>query len=156
MYLSRLRKKWFGLVVLQILLVTAVSWLLITNWDERAAFQWLILASIASTAFLGYLWRHLPVNHPPGVTQILPNFGPGNLLTIGRGMLLMLLAGFIFSPLPPAWLAYLPGLLYAIASLADIFDGYLARISNQQTRLGEELDLSLDGLGLLIASTLLV
>lgn len=156
MYLSRLRRKWFGLVVLQILLVTAVSWLLITNWDERAAFQWLILASIASAAFLGYLWRHLPVNHPPGVTQILPNFGPGNLLTIGRGMLLMLLAGFIFSPLPPGWLAYLPGLLYAIASLADIFDGYLARISNQQTRLGEELDLSLDGLGLLIASTLLV
>ena len=111
MHLSRLRRKWFGLVILQILLVTAVSRLLITIWDERAAFQWLILALIASAAFLGYLWRHLPINHPPGVTQILPNFGPGNLLTIGRGMLLMLLAGFIFSPLPPAWLNILTNIL---------------------------------------------
>jgi CDP-diacylglycerol--glycerol-3-phosphate 3-phosphatidyltransferase len=156
MYLSRLRRRWIALVVLQILLVTAVTWLLITMWDARAAYQWLVLASIGSTAFFGYLWRHLPINHPPGVIQILPNFGPGNLLTIARGMLLMLLAGFMFSPLPPGWLAYLPGLLYAIASFADIFDGYLARISKQPTRLGEELDLSLDGLGLLIASILLV
>jgi CDP-diacylglycerol--glycerol-3-phosphate 3-phosphatidyltransferase len=49
-----------------------------------------------------------------------------------------------------------PGLLYSFAALADLFDGYLARISHHETRLGEELDLNLDGLGILIASTLLV
>ena len=156
MTLSRLRKKWIGLVFLQILLVTAGSWLLVTLWNERAVYQWLILASLGSAVFFAYLWRHLPKNHLPVTTQLLPTFGPGNLLTIARGMLLVLLGGFLFSPLPPGRLAYLPGLLYAIASFADIFDGYLARISNQQTRLGEELDLNLDGLGLLIASFLLV
>jgi CDP-diacylglycerol--glycerol-3-phosphate 3-phosphatidyltransferase len=68
----------------------------------------------------------------------------------------MLLAGFLFSPWPQGWLAYVPGLLYVSAALADLFDGYLARISHHESRLGAELDLSLDGLGILIASLLLV
>jgi len=154
--LSILRKKWLGLVILQIMLVAAGSFLLVTGWEYQAAFQWLGFAVFSSVLYFWYLWRGLELNSPPGGTKILPDFGPGNLLTILRGMLLMLLTGFLFFPRPQGWLAFLPGFLYAFAALADIFDGYLARISNHQSRLGEILDLGLDGLGMLIASILLV
>ncbi len=154
--LSILRKKWIGLVILQILLLTAVSILLVAWWENQAALRWFGLAGIFSLVYFAALWRRLKFNHPPASSKILPNFGPGNLLTIFRGMLLMLLAGFLFSPWPQGWLAYVPGLLYVSAALADLFDGYLARISHHESRLGQELDLSLDGLGILIASILLV
>jgi CDP-diacylglycerol--glycerol-3-phosphate 3-phosphatidyltransferase len=154
--LSILRKKWLGLGVVQIMLVAAGSFLLVTGWEIQAAFQWSGFSLFASVLYFWYLWRGLELNSPPGDTKILPDFGPGNLLTILRGMLLMLLMGFLFSPSPQGWIAFLPGFLYAFAALADLFDGYLARISNHQSRLGEKLDLSLDGLGMLIASILLV
>ncbi|MBK5107134.1 MAG: hypothetical protein JJE12_03345, partial [Anaerolineales bacterium] len=38
--LSSLRKKWIGLLVLQIMLVAAGSFLLVTGWEYQAAFQW--------------------------------------------------------------------------------------------------------------------
>lgn len=154
--LNMLRKKWIFLLLLQIVLLTVVTWLLVSRWDEHATYQWLVLASFFSVLYFWYLWIRLESNHPPNDPHFLPTLGPGNLLTIVRGMLLMLLAGFMFSPMPQGGLGYLPGILYACAAIADLFDGYLARISKQQTRLGEELDMSLDGLGLLIASFLLV
>ena len=154
--LSILRKKWIGLVILQILLVAAVTPLLVAWWENQAVMRWLGLAGISSLVYFAALWRRLEFNHPPAASKILPDFGPGNLLTILRGMLLMILAGFLFSPWPQGWLAYIPGLLYISAALADLFDGYLARKSHHESRLGQELDLSLDGLGILIASILLV
>lgn len=154
--LNMLRKKWFFLLLLQIVLLIVVTWLLVSRWNELASYQWLALASFCSVLYFWYLWIRLDSNHSLNDSHILPTLGPGNLLTIVRGMLLMLLAGFMFSPMPQGGLEYLPGILYACAAIADLFDGYLARISKQQTRLGEELDMSLDGLGLLIASFLLV
>jgi len=154
--LSILRKKWIGLVILQILLLAALSLLVAAWWKNQAAMRWLGLAGIFSLVYFAALWRRLKFNHPPASSKILPNFGPGNLLTIFRGMLLMLLVGFLFSPRPLGWLAYLPGLLYASAALADLFDGYLARVSHYESRMGQELDLSLDGFGILVASLLLV
>ncbi len=154
--LSILRKKWIGLVVLQILLLSSGAQLLFTWWGPQSAFRWFGLAALFSLIYFGILWRRLELNYDPAEGKILPNFGPGNQLTILRGIFLTLLAGFLFSPWPQGWLAYVPGLLYSSAALADLFDGYLARISHHETRLGEELDLSLDGFGILIASILLV
>jgi CDP-diacylglycerol--glycerol-3-phosphate 3-phosphatidyltransferase len=154
--LSILRKKWMGIGFLQAILVTSGTLTLAAWWEIGAAYQWFGIASFCSILYFWFLWRGLDSNQSPGEFSILADFGPGNLLTIFRGMLLMLLAGFLFSDWPQGWLAYLPGGLYAIAALADLFDGYLARISNHQTRLGEDLDLGLDGLGILLASVLLV
>jgi CDP-diacylglycerol--glycerol-3-phosphate 3-phosphatidyltransferase len=42
-------------------------------------------------------------------------------------------------------------LLYTSAAVIDQFDGYLARRSDHATRLGQALDLELDGLGVLLA-----
>jgi CDP-diacylglycerol--glycerol-3-phosphate 3-phosphatidyltransferase len=128
-----------------------VSW-----WAPKFAFRWAGMAFLFTVFFAGILWRNLRLNSRPRERKLLQNFGPGNQLTILRGFLLALLFGFLFSPWPQGWLAWIPGLLYTITALADLFDGYLARKFNQETQLGENLDLSLDGLGVLIASILLV
>jgi CDP-diacylglycerol--glycerol-3-phosphate 3-phosphatidyltransferase len=46
--------------------------------------------------------------------------------------------------------------LYTIAIIFDLLDGYAARITDHQTRLGEVLDNELDALGLLVAISLAV
>lgn len=154
--LTSLRKWWLKLVLLQALLIWVGYQVMITWWKPQFAFRWAGMAALFTVYFLGILWSNLELNSHPVERKLLPKFGPGNQLTILRGFFLALLFGFLFSPWPQAWLAWIPGLLYTIAALADLFDGYLARKYNQETKLGEKLDLSLDGLGVLIASILLV
>jgi CDP-diacylglycerol--glycerol-3-phosphate 3-phosphatidyltransferase len=72
-----------------------------------------------------------------------------------------MLAGFLFLPWPESSsgmlrLSWLPGVLYILAALADYADGYLARITNHETRLGEAFDAKMDALGLLIAPLLAI
>jgi CDP-diacylglycerol--glycerol-3-phosphate 3-phosphatidyltransferase len=154
--LSSLRKSWFFLLILQGLLIWVGTQLLSSWWTPQYAVRWFGLAIFSSLIFFGILWRSLNFNSRPGNNDLLGEFGLGNLLTILRGVILALLFGFLFSPWPQGWLAWVPGLLYTFAAIADLFDGYLARRFNHETLLGEKLDLSLDGWGMLIASMLLV
>lgn len=151
-----LRKKWAGTAFLQILVLSAAALVMTSWWGFVPALQWLSLSAFSSLVFFGILYHWLDLNYDREKGRLWPEFGPGNQLTIVRGMLLMLLVGFLFSPRPQGGLAYLPGFLYSSAALADLFDGYLARISGHQSRLGEKLDLNLDGFGILVASLLLV
>jgi CDP-diacylglycerol--glycerol-3-phosphate 3-phosphatidyltransferase len=73
-----------------------------------------------------------------------------------RGLSLGLLAGFLLSPWPSGGLAWLPAVLYTLAIAADYLDGYLARITNHATVLGETLDVEFDALGILIVTSLAV
>ena len=154
--LESLRKRWASILTLQALLLLAGTTVLLNWWTEGYAIRWLGLAALSSLVYLGILWRFLAFNSRPGEKILLPDLGPGNLLTILRGLFLALWMGFLFSPWPPGWLAWVPGLLYSIVAIADLFDGYLARKFDHQTLMGERLDLSLDGLGMLVASILLV
>ena len=105
---------------------------------------------------LAVLWRGLPDNHRLGESQLLPGLGAANHATLLRGLLLAALTGFLFSPRPGGLLAWLPGLLYTLAVAIDNLDGFLARRTNRLTRLGEKLDMSFDGLGVLVAVLLAV
>lgn len=154
--LVSLRKRWLTLILLQGLLILVSYYLLVNWWSSQFAFRWAVLATLFTVYFMRLLWRNLIFNFRPDQRMLLKKFGPGNLLTILRGFLLAFLFGFLFSPWSPGWLAWIPGFLYTFAALADLFDGYLARKFDHETLLGKELDLSLDGLGLLIASILLV
>ena len=74
-----------------------------------------------------------------------------------RAILIAILAGLLFLPWPEfadkfAWLAWLPGTIYLSAAILDYFDGFAARITDHQTRLGEEFDTKVDALGLLFAT----
>lgn len=93
---------------------------------------------------------------PAGVS-----LGPPNRVTLWRGGLAALAAGFIALPLSPSaadgaiWL-WLPGTLYLGVALLDVFDGWLARRLGLQSELGARLDSEIDALGLACAALLLV
>ena len=83
-------------------------------------------------------------------------WGAANRITLARGVLLALLAGFLFAPEPPGLLGWVPALLYAVAAVADYLDGFWAKRTGTQTRLGALLDGELDGVGILAAVALAV
>jgi len=120
-------------------------------WSLESARQWAVLSAAVLFYLLLFLWRQLPANKPDSEGERLPTFGWGTNLSLFRGLLIGLMAGFLFSDRPSGWLAWLPAILYTTFAILDFVDGYLARISDHQTMLGEALDLELDALGLLIA-----
>ena len=77
--------------------------------------------------------------------------GIATTVTLFRGGLISLVAGFIFVPEPGGRLVWLPGGLYAVAVVCDRYDGVLARRLGQVTALGRWLDVEVDAFGLLIA-----
>jgi CDP-diacylglycerol--glycerol-3-phosphate 3-phosphatidyltransferase len=154
--LGGLKKRIFILFAVQATLLWMGYQAMLIWWIPQYAFRWLGIAVVSSAALLGVIWHSLADNYPSGKKDLLTSLGAGNVLTIIRGFLICFLAGFLFSPWPLGWIAWIPGLMYSLAALADLFDGYLARRSSQVTRFGEILDMRLDGLGVLIASILLV
>jgi CDP-diacylglycerol--glycerol-3-phosphate 3-phosphatidyltransferase len=130
--------------------------LLRTAWAPSYAFNWLAITVICTLYLLWLLWRGLPENHREGEGRLLPSLGAANLLTLGRGLGLAALAGFLFSPRPAGWVAWLPGVIYTLAAAVDVLDGWVARVTNRATLLGERLDMNLDGLGVLAAAGLVV
>jgi CDP-diacylglycerol--glycerol-3-phosphate 3-phosphatidyltransferase len=83
-------------------------------------------------------------------------WGTANRITLARGGLLALLAGFLFATEATGPRGWLPALLYSAAAAADAFDGFWARRTGTRTRLGALLDGELDGVGLLLATVLAV
>jgi CDP-diacylglycerol--glycerol-3-phosphate 3-phosphatidyltransferase len=75
-----------------------------------------------------------------------------------RGGLIAVLAAFLFQPAVAGEgvAGWAPATLYIAAAALDGVDGFLARVTGSETRLGECLDTEVDALGLLIAATLLV
>jgi CDP-diacylglycerol--glycerol-3-phosphate 3-phosphatidyltransferase len=122
----------------------------------EAARRWLALAG-AVLAYQGYFtFSNLAGNRRAGEVELLPSLGAGNALSLARGTLLAMLAGFLLIPPLPAGWAWAPAVLYTLADLSDYLDGYLARIMGHSTLLGERLDIEWDGLGTLAACALAV
>lgn len=154
--LTTLRIKWGFLALLCMFYLAGGFMFLRDQWHPDYANRWLLLALPVIIYLLAVVWRNLPTNHRLGEERLLPGLGWGNLLSMLRGVLLAGLAGFLISPRPEGWLAWIPGIIYTLSDATDYLDGYLARLTNHATRLGEILDMSLDGLGVLTASTLAV
>ena len=76
--------------------------------------------------------------------------GLPTLVTLTRGLLLAMMAGFVFWRGP----ILLVALAYTVAVVLDDVDGRLARKLRQTTPFGARLDMELDAAGILIASTL--
>jgi len=154
--LLSLRRRWGMIALVFILSLWLGYYLLRAEWHAAYAWRWIIVAAGVLVYELGLLWRGLRDNRRRGETLLLPTLGAGNLLTLLRGLALGLLAGFLLSPWPSGWLAWLPALLYTLAILADYLDGYLARITRHATLLGAQLDIEFDALGMLVAAALAV
>jgi len=153
--LARLRRRWLVVAALWTGALLAGYSGLQQLWPDYAG-RWLIMATLCLAYALWIVWRNLPENYREGESILLPALGAGNSLTLLRGLAIGLTAGFLFSPWPLGALAWAPVLLYTTADVADYFDGYLARVTNHTTRLGAQLDMEFDGLGMLVVSVLAV
>jgi CDP-diacylglycerol---glycerol-3-phosphate 3-phosphatidyltransferase len=149
-----LRWRWLATAVFALLLLGGGYTLLHPVWPYAG--RWLGVATAVIGYQIAWLWHNLCHNRHSQSGALLPILGLGNTISIGRGLLLGLLAGFLFSPRPAGPLAWLPALLYTVAALADIIDGYAARRTHITTELGARLDIALDGQGLLIVIGLAV
>jgi CDP-diacylglycerol--glycerol-3-phosphate 3-phosphatidyltransferase len=149
--LRQLRWRWLATALVYSACLLGGYWLLRVAWTTQWATWWLGWAALTMLLELGVLWRVLPTNHPPTNESLLPSFGYGTSLTLFCGLLIFLIAGFLFAPRPPGWMAWLPAILYAVARIVDYVDGYVARITHHETKLGSILDMELDGFGVLIA-----
>jgi len=137
------------------LLYAGVWWLgyqlLQWTWYDNLAERWRYFSATMALVLLTILWRGLPHNRRTDASRLWPTLGHANWLSLVRGILLFLLAGFIFLPRPTIALTWLPALLYTADRITDLFDGYLARVTSRESKLGAILDIELDGLGLLVA-----
>ena len=152
--LSTLQGSWLRLTMLWLAAWLLTFLLLQRDWPNAS--RWLVLSGMVLAAILWHVRRKLPLNHLPQANNLLPQLGPANQLTLVRGLLLGLLAGFLFSPWPMGALAWFVAGLYTAASLTDAFDGVLARRSGQVTALGQLLDMELDGFGVLLVVLLAI
>ena len=150
----KLRRHWLWMVLIWLAVWLIAYLLLYREWDY--AERWLILSGATLAAISWRVWKNLGLNYRSEEGHLLPTFGPGNQISLARGLLLGLLAGFLFSPWPSGALAWIIAGLYTMASIADAFDGYAARRSDQVTEFGQWLDMEFDGLGLAIVTLLAV
>ncbi len=126
--------------------------------DPQQSLQWLMFSATAMAVQLGILWWALPYNRRQGHSlragegaSLLPTLGYANAITLLRGLCTCMLAGFLLAPQPEGRLAWMPAVLYTVERLVDFVDGYVARVTRSETKLGEILDIEFDGLGILIA-----
>ncbi len=154
--LLQLKHRWALVAIISAMFLLSGYSLLQGSWQVSYARQWLLQASLGLLYLLWVLWRGLEHNYRVGESHLLPGFGIANITTLLRGALIASLLGFLLLPWPPDGLAWIPAGLYTLAALADFLDGFLARITQRVTRLGEILDMSFDGLGVLVASLLAI
>ncbi len=110
------------------------------------------------------LSRHLATNHRQSEeNRLFANLGAANWITLLRAGAVIALAGFLPAAIlqgqglaHPDGLAWAPGLIYLVISLADLLDGFVARRQGRETELGKRLDIETDAAGLLTASLLAV
>lgn len=146
-----LRRQWLIVVAIYWGVLLASYSYLRQFWLPEIADRWLAIALFAAAVQMAILWWALPFNHRAGEERVFRFLGYANSLTLARGLLACMLAGFLFIPAPAGWLAWIPAILYSLERLIDFGDGYVARITQRTTRLGEILDIEFDGLGVLIA-----
>ncbi|MGZ4958225.1 MAG: CDP-alcohol phosphatidyltransferase family protein [Methylomonas sp.] len=124
------------------------------NW--AAAGQWLLQAGLLWGFVCWFAQRRLDLNRAMAEAPLYINLGWGNRLTILRGGLIALTGGFLFQKPDAAFNVLAPAVLYSIAAVLDRLDGFVARRNRQASLLGNELDISFDALGLLVAPVLAI
>ena len=151
-----LEGRWLACAVLFALGIAAMGAGFVQGWGIKNALSWAAGAGLFAIGILGFVWRHRDENRRDARSQRLETFGPGNAITLTRGLMLAMTGGFLFAPRPTGFLVYVPAILYTSAIVADLFDGVAARRADFSTLLGARLDIELDGFGVLLAFLLAV
>jgi CDP-diacylglycerol--glycerol-3-phosphate 3-phosphatidyltransferase len=110
---------------------------------------WILDPAVAAgLVWAGQLWyvgRHLGPG--PVLGRLL---GLANLLTLARGALFAVVAGFVVVP-QGTTLAWVPAVAYGAGVALDQVDGTVARTVGQETALGKRLDMAFDTFGFVVA-----
>jgi CDP-diacylglycerol--glycerol-3-phosphate 3-phosphatidyltransferase len=157
--LGGLRRRWWALAAIALALLLAGGRGLGRIWPPGVVLGWASLTAAVLLIQLILLRRNLARNHRPDAAApgLLAGLGPGNLITLGRGLAIAAFTGFLAAPLPlDERLACAPAALYALGVLPDFLDGALARLTNRVTVLGGILDMEYDSLAMLAVSLLAV
>jgi CDP-diacylglycerol--glycerol-3-phosphate 3-phosphatidyltransferase len=153
---ATLEGQWWVVVAIWAVAMVGTSGLASWAWGPSNALRWIAGTAVFSVGILAYTWWHRDENRRGPGSPRLEVFGPGNALTLTRGLALAMAGGFLLAPEPEGAIRWAPAILYTGAIVADLFDGVLARRANFSTLLGARLDIELDGLGVLIALLLAV
>jgi CDP-diacylglycerol--glycerol-3-phosphate 3-phosphatidyltransferase len=156
MNLAGLRRQWAVYALLGGLFFSGGFLGLRAWWEPVFAGRWLVISLAVFVYELSTVWKNLKTNHRANEEVLLPSLGAGNLVSLLRGALIAGLYGFLVLPQPEGWLAWIPGVLYTTAAVADSVDGVLARLTNRTTKFGEIMDMYFDGLGMLAATGFIV
>jgi len=141
---------------LVLLFYAGLSVVRIDHLELVSANQWLLQAGLTWGWVCWQLWQRRDLNRPHSQAPLYPNLGLANRLTLLRGGLIALAAGFLWQPSLEGVFLWLPGLLYGLSAVLDRVDGFVARKSRRTSLLGSQLDMAFDALGLLVAPLLAV
>jgi len=140
-----------GLPVVGALALTAVVG---TLFPAGAVTRWIVHpAAVAGVCWAGQLWYA-----GRGLQTVRPwqhVFGLANALTLLRGGLYAIVAGFLAVPATTD-LAWVPSVCYGTGVVLDKLDGAVARTVGEQTALGTRLDMAFDTFGFFVAPLLAV
>lgn len=114
-------------------------------------YRWFAVSALVGGYLVGYTAYHLDGNRSDGGHRHA-TLGLANGVTLFRGWLLAVLAGFVLVSPPTAWMAVA---LFVTAAVLDVVDGAVAR-RTRKTALGARLDGSVDALAVLIGSAVAV
>lgn len=139
-----------GLPLLGALLLTAILRGLFPIQDlETWVLDPAVVAGLVLAGQLGYISHSLiPARSHGGPIDGL--FGLANTVTLFRGVLYAVVAGFVVVP-PDTPLVWVPAVAYGGGIVLDKLDGTIARTIGQETNLGERLDMMFDTVGFVAA-----
>jgi len=149
--LASLRRQWLWVAAAYLIVLGSGYAGILRVWPAPDAARWLLLAVATMLVQMVILGWALQFNHRPDEAVLFPTLGMANGMTLARGILTCLMAGFLFGPQPQGALAWAPAILYMAERVIDFFDGFVARYTRRESKLGGILDMEFDGLGILIA-----
>ncbi|QLG29489.1 CDP-alcohol phosphatidyltransferase family protein [Halorarum halophilum] len=115
------------------------------------ALRWTTVSGMVVGFELGYLWTHLDAGRVERAgDRVRRSLGVANVVTLTRGGLYAVVAGFVVVP-PHEPLLWVPAASYGAGAALDWFDGVVARELGRTTELGTRLDLAFDTLGFVVA-----
>ncbi|WP_144799656.1 CDP-alcohol phosphatidyltransferase family protein [Halorubrum depositum] len=140
-------------VGLPLVAAVALAALLLRLFPADATGRWgLSPAVVAGVCWAGQLWYVGYGLDPEGITGGFWRrlFGLANTVTLVRGALYAVVAGFIVAP-PETALAWIPALCYGTGVALDNLDGTVARTVGRETEIGRRLDMAFDTFGFVAA-----
>jgi CDP-diacylglycerol--glycerol-3-phosphate 3-phosphatidyltransferase len=156
-----LRRQWRFAMFSGVAVVAADAGFLFFFCPSLAPLQGAAQVALVTVYVLFLLRRYLSWNRDAANQHLKARLGAANWITLARGGLLAVLAGFVLQPWPgrlggPPWTAWMPAAVYMAAVAGDALDGWIARATASQTLLGELLDTRMDALGILTACLLAI